>query len=346
VYGLSGGALAALACAGWLWNLAARLLLPALDRPESLVSEASYNTLNEPLLWSNYNDLFVAVALLLAFWALFHRAQAAAIVPGWVVAMFTLANPWLANYLLPLLGAPLLAAALMQRRWVGAAGAALLLLALLLPLPTFWLVNNNAVMIMLFMPVSVLIGGGASLLWSRLACIERQPWRRLAQRGFVATMLLLALWGAWNLRDVVNPVTVIATEADAQAMAWVDEHTDDDARFLVNATRWLPYADRGTDGGWWLLPLLGRWVSTPPILYAYGSPDYVERMHQVSNTVATFEPGQEEAIYRLIEQEDITHVYLGPEPEPLTMAVFADTARFEKIYEQDGVIILAVNQQS
>jgi len=159
----------------------------------------------------------------------------------------------------------------------------------------------------------------------------------------VAVLGGLALWGAWDLRDVVNPTTVLATPADVAAITWVAEHTPPDARFLINAAPWLG-TGRGGDGGWWLLPLAGRWTSTPPALYDYGPADYVRETRARTQQLLDFDPGQEPALYQLIDRDQITYIYLGPNPKPITAAAFPTSQGFEKIYQQGGVTIFAVHR--
>jgi hypothetical protein len=158
-------------------------------------------------------------------------------------------------------------------------------------------------------------------------------------------------WGAWNLRTIINPVTVFVHADDMAALEWVRENTPPDARFLINATGWLPAVDRGVDGGWWLMPLTGRWTSTPPVLYVHGPPDYVEQVQARSKQIASFEPGQEQQLYALMRREGITHIYIrdyytnlnGARVSPPIMPhMFQDTDRFEQLYQHNTVTIFAV----
>ncbi len=332
----------------WLGNIAARILLPAFDNPQELVARETYNALNESLLWGGQNRLLIAVALVAALWASMRRSQAVIILAGWLALLLMAANPWLANYFLPALGLLLLLWAWHERRATLALwGAALLPLnPLFIRFPSSWLINNDSVIISLFLPISILVGGGACLLWDWIGAIAHPAARRLARGGCVLLLLLLMLWGTWESRTVINPITVLATPADVAAIEWADQHTPTDARFLINAAGWLPVADRGVDGGWWLLPLAGRQVSTPPVIYTYGPPDYVRQVRERSRIVSGFQAGQQQQIYQLIEQEQITHIYLGANSRPLSADIFADTSKFERIYEQDGIVILAVHRHS
>ena len=101
------------------------------------------------------------------------------------------------------------------------------------------------------------------------------------------------------------------------------QNTPADARFLINAAPWLDTADRGADGGWWLLPLAGRWTSTPPVLSVYGPPDYVRDVRARNAVVIGYAKGQEQQLYQMLDRERIDYVYLGPRPAPLTAAPVA-----------------------
>jgi hypothetical protein len=325
-------ALALALAAPWLWLLMRRLLLPAFDRPSDLVGNDNYNALTDGLLWAGHNRILLALALAAALWGLARRRHAAAEQTLWVAAIALLANPTL------------------------------------LGLPHIWLITNDVLVISLFLPAGVLIGGGACWLVETLerhlvvssprfvvsseaSADYRLPTTNYRQRfrqillytGIIIALAGLALRGAWELRSVVNPDTILATEADVAAIAWAAEHTPADARFLINATPWLR-SYRGTDGGWWLLPLAGRWASTPPVLYIYGPPDDVREAREVGGIVAGFHQGQEQQISQLIEHERITYVYLGKRAGPLSLKTFADNPIYTKVYERDGVSILAVNR--
>jgi hypothetical protein len=339
----------ALALAGpWLWLIAVRTLFPAFEQPQTLA--AGEGDLTSGLLWAGHNRILIALALAAALWALARRRRIAAELVGWVAGLALLANP------------------------------------VLVGLPYVWLITNDVVAISLFLPVGVLLGGGACLLieWleshtttdecSKAAKHDREPgrqgdkeilarhislspflpvWlsrlspvvnrRRLAMRGTALLLVALALWGTWDLRRVINPETILATDADVAAIAWANEHTPADARFLINATSWLGFY-RGIDGGWWLLPLAGRWVSTPPVLYAYGSPDYIGEIQAIGSTVSGLRSGQNQQLDQLIARERITYIYLGVRSGPLKPELFTNNPAFEKVYERDGVTILAVRR--
>lgn len=343
------GVLAMAAAAPWLWVLTITRLKAAAASPQELTSGGSYVTLSQGLLWAGDNRWLVALALFIALWGLLQRSQAVAITTAWVSGLLVLANPWLIGYLLPMAGMLLACwGALQQRSLFVACGVVLLLPnPLLVEIPYTWLITNEVVIISLFLPLSIIIGGGVSMLAARVLQHLPPHWHRAAALGGAAVLSGVALWGADHMRSVINPETVFVRQADTAAIAWVAEHTHPDARFLINATTWFPGVQRGTDGGYWLLTLTGRWISTPPALYTYGPPEYVRDVRERSSTVAQLapeDPQQMHALYALIAQQQIDYIYLGAE-KPLSWQLFADDSRFEKVYEQDGVTIVAVSYQ-
>jgi hypothetical protein len=228
----------------------------------------------------------------------------------------------------------------------------LLLNPAVVSVPYFWLITNEVVVISLFLPISVLIGGGAAMLFTWLTSHVPRA-RFLIQSGYALLLLLAGIWGTGHLKTVINPVTIIARPGDIKALEWVAQQTPPDARFLINTSAWMNQVHRGVDGGWWLLPLTGRWTSTPPVMYTYGTPDYVQATQELNREIASIQPGQEQDLYELVARENITHIYLrdtytdseGDQVTPrITPEMFAGHPAFETVYEQDGVTILAVKQ--
>jgi hypothetical protein len=345
---LATGAGAAALAAPWLLMLARRAVLPAVERPSSLVLADGYEALNLAILWVGHNRWLAALAMLAIVGGLWRRAPGAATLPLWVGLLLVMANLRLLGYLLPVAGATLLVRGLLGRAPAGAlAGAGLIALGVpLAAAPSIWLINNDAVVISLFLPLSAAIGGGAALLYERARRVVSTPLRSAIAPAAVALTLALAGWGAWQLRSVVNETTVLATRADRAAVEWAAANTPPDARFLINAAPWLGVASRATDGGWWLMPLAGRWTSTPPALFTYGPPDYVQAVIERTRTVQAYEPGGEQAILDLIRRDGIDYLYFGAKPGPLGPQPFVQLPGFTTVYSQDGVTILAVESQS
>jgi hypothetical protein len=358
----------------WLALLATRALLRSgAGQVPELLGRGAFYTLDPQLLWAGNNRMLIALALAAALWGIRRHQRFVAALLAWVAALCVLANPWLALYVVPAIGAALLLWNVGRRRMLAAIGvSALLLLNPLLvgKLPYLAIISIETVVISLFLPIGVLLGGGAVWLWdwierrimsgraaqakvrgqgdkeierARMFLSARLHIAQLGRIAFVAVLILCALWGAWDLRNVVNPTTVLATSADVAAISWVAQNTPPDARFLINAAPWLG-TGRGADGGWWLLPLAGRWISTPPALYDYGPASYVSQTRARTQQLMSFAPGQEQALYQLIDRDQITYIYLGPNPKPITAAAFPASQGFEQVYAEGGVTIFAVHR--
>ncbi|KAB8142113.1 hypothetical protein F8S13_16365 [Chloroflexia bacterium SDU3-3] len=337
----AGVALAALVLtAPWLWLLARRQLSTVIAQPEAFFSADASGGINAGLMWAGQNRLLVALALLGALWGIATRRQAALAVVLWVAALVLMANPQLLVSILPVAGIPLLLLGIQQRRAALAlAGGALLLCnPWLLRLPSSWLITNDVVVISLFLPIGLCVG----LLCDGLpAALARLPRARYAPQAAGLALLALAIWGAWGQRDIINPTTVLATQEDVDAIAWVGQHTPPDARFLIDAVPWLGIAQRGVDGGWWLLPLAGRWVSTPPVLFTYGPQSEVDRAITHSRALAALAYQDRASAEALLDQEQIDYIYLTPQSQNLTRA-FSNRKSLAVVYQNAKVTILAV----
>lgn len=210
-------------------------------------------------------------------------------------------------------------------------------------LPPSWFINNHSVAITLFMPVALLVAAWINHI---ITSVTRYGSAALVQVKWAAVIAIctsLALYGTWQLRSVINPTTVLAQPEDVRAIEWAAENTPPDARFLVNTTAWLNGAYRGTDGGWWLLPLTGRWVSTPPALYIYGSAAYKQAVEALNQRVSALKPEQTAELHQLIRDQRITHIFVGKQPgAPFKADILFSDPLLTPIYDADGVTIFAV----
>ncbi|WP_298820144.1 hypothetical protein [Chloroflexus sp.] len=329
---LLAGVVAIALAAPWWLLLLRRVLLPAATGAQSLTSGGSYVQLNRDLMWIGPNEWLVALALISGALGIAYRQRATTTILLWIGGLILLTNPWLVSYLCPPIGIIILLFGIIRRAWLPG-GAGLLLLAInpfTVRLPFLWLLPVDIAAISLFLPLSSLIGGGAALIWPT----RHRLWR------ISGTMILIGLcfWGADQQRAIVNPVTVLATAADRAAIAWIKDHTPPNARFLVNAAPWLPGVARGNDGGWWITPLTGRWMSTPPALFVYGDVDAAEAARRRSQQIIDFGNGQPIDLDHLITTEQIDYIYTSA-AGPLQPELFADKTGYEPVFAQDGIVI-------
>jgi hypothetical protein len=134
----------------------------------------------------------------------------------------------------------------------------------LIRLPGANMMQNFAVLIALYIPVSVLIGWGGG----HLARFLTQQRRRVFRVVLGIVLVTAALWGSKIRIGDVDLSYALVTRPDMRAMAWIRENVQPSAKFLVEGFR--IYGGRtavGADAGWWI-PLLAHRQNTVPPQYA------------------------------------------------------------------------------
>lgn len=192
--------------------------------------------------------------------------------------------------------------------------------------------------IVAFFPVALLIADG---FVAPLEGEGQAGFRRLARGALAAALGGLLVWGGWETREIVNPVTVLAVPAEVDALRWIEQNTPEDARFFVNVAPWQYQVYRGVDGGWWILPLTGRETFLPPVLFAFGAPEQAEAVNARAARAAGFTECSDD-FYAFLRENSLTHVYLGPSQGPLRPEGLEGCAGLAVIYRQAGVTIYKV----
>ncbi|NJN19431.1 MAG: hypothetical protein HC822_25880, partial [Oscillochloris sp.] len=212
---------AAILGAPWVLLLARRIVPTAVAQPENFVASNDYAAISTALLWAGDGRWLSALALLAAGWGIWRRQVGASMPVIWVGILLFFAQPALISYVLPALGAVVLIRGVETRHWpFMIAGIALLLLnPLTLDLPPTWLISGDSVVISLFLPLSVALGGGLA----DLSTVLRRRGGRIAMLSLpliAVGAIALGAWGAQRQQRIVNPGTIIATAADLKAIEW------------------------------------------------------------------------------------------------------------------------------
>jgi hypothetical protein len=312
------GLFALLLTAPWVAMLLAQVRLTSGSSAMNAAGNAWYNAMPEGLLWASSNRLLVALAGIGGLVATRARQPVAAALALWVALIALSANP------------------------------------ALLGLPYLSFFTNEFVAITLFAPVSLLIAGGAVTLYDATGSLLRADCSRptvtgmyRARRAFrrwygtlaAACLFALAGWCAWQLRSVIRPDTVLAAEADLRAIAWAAEETAPDARFVVNTAGWLGDVDRGADGGWWLLPLAGRGVSTPPVVFNYGPEAYSAAVKEQTAWLRGGEGANPAALADFMRRHDYEYVYTTARGTSVDAGRLSASPLFDPVYSDGDVRI-------
>ena len=196
--------------------------------------------------------------------------------------------------------------------------------------------------IVLFLPI---------VLWAGWLFWQIGHW--LSQKTkllWLATMVIVVCslgWTAWSYSlgtNIVNPVTVLVTSDDLDAMTWVQENTPQEARFYINTTYWLNTVYRGADGGGWLTPYTGRWALVPTVFYGF-SPDkkmvlqirdWGERASQVATCSDDF--------WALVEEAQLDWIYIREGTGSLQGTGLQDCPGIQETYANNTVRIYSIRR--
>jgi hypothetical protein len=203
----------------------------------------------------------------------------------------------------------------------------------LIGLPYISFFTNETVITALYVPI------GLTIAWLLGWVVVRVPrWLPVV----ALAMAVLAVMSASDLQQVVNDETIIATADDLNAMQWIDANLPKDAVILTNASGWMWQIDRGSDGGWWVLPLTGRQVTTPPVLYTYGADDWVQQISQQTGQIRDAD-GSWPALQTFLQNHpDITTIYATNRGTAAKSDTLRDTPELVELYRVGDVTIFAV----
>ncbi len=223
------GALALFLAGPWLWHLAQNFMV-RLSYSKVLAATDSYNAFTWDFLFSwGAAAPLIAGAVLAILWGLIRRSWQATLLALWVGILILLSNPRF------------------------------------LHLPTTF-VNNGALVLAIYLPVSMLCGW---LVGDLLHWLAVRWGGRLVTLALTALVLIGCVAGARTLnRSILEPWRFFITSDDLAAMDWVRQNTPPDALFAVQE-----YQDpgaltvHGIDAGLWLPYFTGRRSTVPPMIY-------------------------------------------------------------------------------
>jgi hypothetical protein len=247
-----------------------------------------------------------------------------------------------------------------QRRWTVAMvglwvlGLASLVAGRLIRLPGANMMQNFAVLIALYIPVSILVGW----LISQVAGLVRQRAGNAGQWAIGFVITVLGIWAAVGQVGIVKPDFVMVTRPDMRAMDWIRENTPPEARFLVEGFRiYKGYSAVGADAGWWTPLLAGRENTMPP-QYALineipAEVGYTQRVVDLVAHLGTTSQVSPEWTQSLCDW-GITHVYVGQGQgqvgagmtQLFSPAILAGNPALSTVYNQDRVYIFDLNPET
>lgn len=210
------------------------------------------------------------------------------------------------------------------------------------------LYSNTIVIIALYLPLAALIGYLAHVVYERAS--KRWPmvwgaWNQSSVALAVVALVAMVVTGLYAVqRDVrlVEPENIFVREGDLAAMQWVREEIPADALFYIAATFWTPGVAHGLDGGYYLPLLAARQTIMPPQHYA--SDGSGEFRNLVNRRLHDLNAAQDaDALWQVMNQYAITHIYIGVRETPLDPGFFAARPDlFVPLYEEGRVRVFQV----
>lgn len=172
---------------------------------------------------------------------------------------------------------------------------------------------TSLIVLMAFLPAALVIGELVCYTYSKAVALYTQHRHARIEIVWVAALSVVSILGARDMISIVNPVTIVFSSADMQAMTWIKGHTLNDAKFLVDAF-----------GGSWIPTLTDRRVDFADGTLASASYDSEEMARQIGT-------------------REIDLIYFGRRAGILTKAEFAcQPNRYELVYDRGGVEIFKV----
>jgi hypothetical protein len=204
----------------------------------------------------------------------------------------------------------------------------------ILGLPGVGAISIFAVVIAMYIPASLLIGGLASTFLTK----------KLIKRTSVMLVLgliILSVWGGVQQIDRIDPIAhSLATRPDLNAAKWLEQNLPTSSRLLVNS--FFAYGGTvivGSDGGWWL-PLLADLNTTlPPLSYGVEGgiqPDYLSQVNLLASKIAAKGISNPEILEDL-KNWGVTHIFVGQ-----LQGRVKSSDQFRVIYNIDRVWVFEV----
>jgi hypothetical protein len=303
--------LAVLLTLPWLVNLA-RALLPLATLPSRMQGSPSYNVVPYDLIMLRRNRELIALSIGGLLWGLYKRERAVILTALWVIIAALVANPTILGF------------------------------------PSIWLINNASLAISLFVPLAILGGYFLTSLFGGRSWVSWVDghWSFRHWSLIIGSLVLVSvvLWAAGGMLAIVNPGTVLATQEDVAALDWICRHAPSDARFLINVRHWQGGTYVGTDGGYWIPLLTGRETILPPAIYLYGSAEYVKGINDLAEAVVAIESFDEESSRRLLDDNGVTHVYIGAHGGSITPQMLMDSPYYRPVYSNGAVWVFQLRK--
>jgi hypothetical protein len=196
------------------------------------------------------------------------------------------------------------------------------------------MINQPSVDIMLFMPLSVLSGfftNQVVIFIQRILANQKQFFRSTL---FVILGFLLAISGAKQLLQSINPLTILFREQDRSGINWIRENIPIDETIVINPAPWGYGLFMGQDAGFWISPMTNHRTIPPNVMYGL-SLDEVLAMNKYMEEITPLgdSPGE---LWELFKRNDLKYIYIGSRGGILSPSSLVESNLFDTLYHKDN----------
>lgn len=227
--------------------------------------------------------------------------------------------------------------------WINLLWAMLLVIVgnlYLLNIPILNITNLGAILIMLYIPISMIIGAGLEEVLSRLP----QKYLATITAILLVCIIVASLPATRSRATTVEQYRQFVSEQDIAAMQWIDENIPEQATFAINIFFWLPKFAHGTDAGYWIPYLTGREIVTTSMLGDGLPGDYWERILARSEAAEALETDLE-ALNTLYDL-GVEYIYIGANGDfsgpGLNLDYLTQSDAVKILYHQGNTAVLQI----
>ncbi|HHW88819.1 MAG TPA: hypothetical protein GX400_21740 [Chloroflexi bacterium] len=210
----------------------------------------------------------------------------------------------------------------------------------LLKIPVLSVTNMGAILIMLYMPISLMIGAAIQHI---TVTIPRR-WRRQFSKGSALVTVLLAIIFMWVRAHDYEAFRFFVTDADVKAAEWLADNAAADDRVVINTTFWLPTTPHGTDAGYWIPYLSHHQTNTGVMISSLGGVSLLKDIIADSKLAKRAEHDSE--ALSMLYQRGYRFIYIGArgsyEGGGFDAETLQSTGQADIAYDEDGVKILKI----
>ncbi len=209
-------------------------------------------------------------------------------------------------------------------------------------LPVLWFTNFSGIVIMFYLPFSLLIGMGSNSILNDIPFFRRET----VSNATIAVLLFAGYLFSFQRVSGIEEFRQFVTPADAVAMNWINEHVPQDAVFAVNTYFWLPQVPHGTDAGFWIPYFTRRESTTSTMLADQGPAEFKQRIVALSQLAENLAGNPSSEAVAQLCQQGVGYVYIGARGDFSSPGLRADEIKsipsVETLYEEGGVAIFKI----